>query len=120
MTQVIIYPHQNGQGGVELLIPSGELPIDEVAKKDVPAGLPYLILDQDILPDTYEFFDAWEADFSNPDGYGASYGNGTELAVVEYINGLATRVRNENTGEVSFTEYGNQLVAEGIYDNNQP
>ena len=63
----IIYP--NTLGGVALTISSGILPIEEVARKDVPAGVPYLFVTRDQLPDD-AFFDAWEADFSNPDGHG--------------------------------------------------
>jgi len=65
--QNIIY--QNNNGGVCLVIPTGNIPIEEVARKDVPAGLPYLFVIADQLPD-HDFFEAWEADFSNPEGYG--------------------------------------------------
>lgn len=67
MTDFIIYP--NGSGSVCQIIPTGELPIEEVGRKDVPAGVPYLFVTRDQLPDD-AFFDAWEADFSQPDGYG--------------------------------------------------
>jgi hypothetical protein len=42
----------------------------EVAKKDVPANVPYIIVEADTIPSDRTFRDAWEADFSNPDGYG--------------------------------------------------
>lgn len=64
----IIYP--NKSGGVALVMPTGELPIEEVAAKDVPAGVPYKIVAVDDVPADHTFFNAWEADFSNPDGYG--------------------------------------------------
>ena len=61
---------QNESGGVAVIVPTGELPIEAVAQKDVPAGIPYLIVDvADILSDR-TFRGAWEADFSTPDGYG--------------------------------------------------
>ena len=41
-----------------------------VARKDVPAGVPYKIVNSEDLPQDHTFFNAWEADFSNPDGYG--------------------------------------------------
>ena len=44
---------------------------DEIIKKSVPSGVPYLIIDSSELPADTEFRDAWQADFSNPDGYGA-------------------------------------------------
>ena len=64
----IIY--QNESGGVSVIILTGELPIEEVAQKDVPAGVPYLIVSEDDIPSDRTFRGAWEADFSNPDGYG--------------------------------------------------
>ena len=64
----IIYPQDNGN--IALVIPTGELSIEDVAQKDVPAGVPYLIVDSADVPEDHTFFGAWEADFSNPDGYG--------------------------------------------------
>ena len=67
---LIIY--KTDEGGVAVIIPAPECPllIEEIAKKDVPTGVPYLIIDSSELPADREFRDAWEADFSNPDGYG--------------------------------------------------
>jgi len=67
MEQFIIYPNENGS--VALIVPTGELAIDQVALKDVPEGKPYRFIDRNQFAD-FEFFDAWEADFSNPDGHG--------------------------------------------------
>jgi len=67
----IIYPNQE-RGGVSLIIPTGELAIEQVALKDVPAGVPFLYVMLDQLPDQ-DFFNAWEADFSTPDGYGIGH-----------------------------------------------
>jgi len=64
----ILYP--NHDGGVVVLHPTGELPIEDVCQKDVPAGMPYLLLEDDSLIADRTFRNAWEADFSNPDGYG--------------------------------------------------
>jgi hypothetical protein len=61
---------QNAEGGVSVIIPTGELPVEEVAQKDVPAGVPYLFVPTDDVPSDRTFRGAWEADFSNPDGYG--------------------------------------------------
>lgn len=71
MTQRIIYP--NPDGSISMVIPTGELPTTEVARKDVPAGVPYLFVNETDLPTDFEFFDAWEADFSSPDGYGIGH-----------------------------------------------
>jgi len=64
----IIY--QNEEGGVSVIQTTGELPIEDVCQKDVPAGAPYLIVSEDGIPSDRTFRNAWEADFSNPDGYG--------------------------------------------------
>jgi len=68
MTQPLIYPQDDGT--LALVIPTGELSIEDVAQKDVPAGVPYLIVDSADVPEDHTFFGAWEADFSNPDGHG--------------------------------------------------
>jgi hypothetical protein len=68
MKKYIIF--QNDDGRVSMIIPTGEIAIEEVARKDVPAGKPYLfVADTVVLPDD-DFFEAWEADFSTPDGHG--------------------------------------------------
>ena len=54
----ILYPTPDG--GVAIIIPSGELPIEEVAAKDVPAGLPYTIVDASEIPEDRTFRAAWE------------------------------------------------------------
>ena len=68
MNQRIIY--QNEEGGVSIVIPTGELAIEEVARKDVPAGVAYKIVDVADIPSDRTFRGAWEADFTNPDGVG--------------------------------------------------
>jgi hypothetical protein len=67
MTKIIF---QNLKGGLSIVHPSGSLSIEETAQKDVPAGTPYLIVEDDVIPSDRSFRNAWEADFSNPDGYG--------------------------------------------------
>lgn len=59
----IIYP--NSEGGISVIIPTGDLPIEDVAQKDVPAGTPYLIVEDDVIPTDRSFRNAWEADFSS-------------------------------------------------------
>jgi len=67
MTRII---YQQTDGNVAVLVPTGELPIEDVCQKDVPAGTPYLIVEDDAIPSDRSFRNAWEADFSNPDGIG--------------------------------------------------
>jgi hypothetical protein len=68
MNQRIIYPTDDG--GVAVLIPTGEIAVEEVARKDVPAGVAYKIVDVTDIPSDRTFRNAWEADFTNPDGVG--------------------------------------------------
>lgn len=59
MSHVIIF--QNDNGGVSVCIPTGELPIDAVLEKDVPAGRGARIVAAADLPNQdNDFFNAWE------------------------------------------------------------
>ena len=60
MSQVIIYPDDNG--GVSILIPAPEcgLTIEQIAAKDVPAGKPFKIIDGTEIPSDRTFRNAWE------------------------------------------------------------
>ena len=60
MTQAIIFTNDNG--GVSTCIPTGEISIDAVMTKDVPAGRGARIVDQNSLPRDNDFYDAWEMD----------------------------------------------------------
>jgi hypothetical protein len=68
MNQRIIY--SSDDGGVAIIIPTGDIEIAEVARKDVPAGVAYKIVDVADIPSDRTFRNAWEVDFTNPDGYG--------------------------------------------------
>ena len=60
----IIY--KNESGSVSILHPTDEalsfMTIDEIAKKDVPTGLPYKIVDDSEVPTDRTFRDAWTVD----------------------------------------------------------
>ena len=43
-----------------------------IAKKDVPAGVPYKIIDATDVPSDRTFREAWEADFTEFDGVGGA------------------------------------------------
>lgn len=62
--------HPTGDGGVAVLIPGKGWDIAEVARKDVPAGVPYRIVDESDIPTDRSERNQWAADFSNPDGHG--------------------------------------------------
>ena len=65
----IIYPHETG---IAVITPTGELPLEETALKDVPSGVKYKIINESDLPPDREFRNAWDFDFSeNFDGVGA-------------------------------------------------
>lgn len=64
----IIYP--NGVGGIAVVNPTGETTIEAVVSKDVPQGVPYLFVEDGAIPSDRTYREAWEADFSDPDGYG--------------------------------------------------
>ena len=58
MTKAIIYTNESG--GVSLCIPTGEIPIEQVVSKDVPA-VPSFIVEMASLPmGDNDFFNAWE------------------------------------------------------------
>jgi hypothetical protein len=53
----IIYPTETG---VAIIHPTGELSIEEVAAKDMPAGVPYRIVNDDEVPSDRTFRNAWK------------------------------------------------------------
>lgn len=63
----IIYPNETG---IAVITPTGELSLEETAKKDVPTGVKYKIIDDTDLPSDRDFRNAWEFDFSDSDGVG--------------------------------------------------
>lgn len=60
----IIYKNENG--GVSVLHPAEEalsfMTIDEIAKKDVPTGVKYKIVEDSYLPADRTYRDAWTID----------------------------------------------------------
>lgn len=70
--KVILHPSPDRPNGVcATVVADPRLTIEEAAQLIVPEGQPYLIVDRaDLPPDDGVWFEAWEADFSEPDGYG--------------------------------------------------
>jgi len=69
MNQRIIYPNETG---IAVIIPSGDLSVEETALKDVPTGVKYKIINVSDLPQERDFRGAWEFDFTTDfDGVGA-------------------------------------------------
>ena len=53
----IIYQTETG---VAIITPTGELSLEEVAAKDVPAGVPFRIVNDDEVPSDRTFRNAWK------------------------------------------------------------
>jgi len=70
MEKLIVHP--DGNGGIVVLVPSPDcgLTVEQIAQKDVPNGVPFNIIDRSQSPQDSLFRDAWEFDFSAPDGHG--------------------------------------------------
>jgi len=62
----IIYKNENG--GVSVVYPTEEalsfMTIDDIAKKDVPTGIAYAIVEDDFIPTDRTYRDAWIVDES--------------------------------------------------------
>lgn len=64
----IVYPIGDG---IAVITPLDcGLSVEQIAAKDVPAGVPYLIVDATDIPTDRTYRAAWTADFSTPDGHG--------------------------------------------------
>jgi len=59
---------QNSEGGLSVVVPTGATPVEDLCHKCIPAGTPYLIVEDDAIPVDRTFRDAWEADLSSPTG----------------------------------------------------
>jgi hypothetical protein len=70
MKSLIVFP--NSSGGVVFCYPAPDcgLSLLEIARKDVPAGVPFRLLNDSEVPSDHTFFGAFEADFTEPDGFG--------------------------------------------------
>jgi hypothetical protein len=70
MSKLIIFKSEEGRAILVIPSPNCEIPVEEIARKDVPPGLPYHIIDRSQIPTDMTFYEAWEADFTNPTGHG--------------------------------------------------
>jgi len=72
--QAIIYP--NDQGVIAVIIPAPDcgIPLFEIGRKDVPAGVAFRIIPTSAIPQDRTYREAWTADFSAPDGHGVGAG----------------------------------------------
>ena len=70
----ILYGDDDGSMSFIVPAPNCDIPINEIARKDVPPGKDFWIVEDNELPDPEdEFRDAWELDLDalgEPDGQG--------------------------------------------------
>jgi len=62
MAKKIIYKQENGTLSIITPVENDLMTIEEIAKKDVPTGLPYKIIEDTDLPSSREFRNAWTID----------------------------------------------------------
>ena len=68
MRERIVYPIGES---IAVLVPCEcGLTVTQIAQKDVPAGVPFVIVDATDIPTDRTYRTAWRCDFSQPDGYG--------------------------------------------------
>lgn len=65
MDKVIVFPNETG---IAIFIPSENINVENVVHSVVPEGLPFLFVNKSDIPQDIEFRNAWDADFSQPDG----------------------------------------------------
>lgn len=69
LMKVVVFPNETG--GISILMPvECGLSLDEIARKDVPQGRPYKIIDRSALPSDRTYRDAWTLGEFVPDGIG--------------------------------------------------
>jgi hypothetical protein len=87
MKKFIIHPNPDTPNQICLVCPAEDcnIALEEIARKDVPAGLPFKFIDEADIPREFDYFAAYEADFSKPDGYGI----GQEAWIIEQEAKLA-------------------------------
>jgi len=80
MTKRILYTQTNGVVAIVIPVPGCELTIEEMALKDVPAGVPYEIVDIAEIPSDRSFRNAWEHDTSEaPEKIKVNFGKAQEI-----------------------------------------
>jgi len=62
MAKKIIYKQENGTLSIITPIENDLMTIEQIAKKDVPTGKPYKIVDVSEIPSDREFRNAWTID----------------------------------------------------------
>lgn len=55
---------------LHIIVPNSNIDLNTLAKKYVPKNTAYKIIPINEIPSDRAFRDAWQYDFSDPDGYG--------------------------------------------------
>lgn len=102
MTKNIIY--KNADGTIAIITPflGCGLTVEEIAAKDVPAGLPFKIIDVSDIPADHANWFVGSADLT--DGEGADYGVGSRNVVIGYeADGTPVTVYRPDPHEHEYT-----------------
>lgn len=110
----IIYPlydENNQVEGVAVMAPSLNcgLTVEQIAQKDVDFGVPYKIVEDDVIPTDRTFRDAWTVNVEDlTDGTGADFGCGSDNLPPDdfYIIETEEGMFNLETGELIVDEEG--------------
>jgi hypothetical protein len=79
----IIYTNDNGSVSVIVPSPDCGLTVEQIARKDVPFGKPFKIVDASEIPSDRTQRNAWAVDSADlTDGVGADYGVGSNKPFV--------------------------------------
>ena len=70
MEKRIVFENENGGVSIIVPAPSAGLTIQQIAKKDVPAGKEYWIVDVADIPTDRTFRNAWELDSTMGNAHG--------------------------------------------------
>lgn len=90
--KTIIFKNKDNSVGTR--VPTNEVlkfaTIEQIAEKDVPAGLPYWIVDTSSIPTDRTFRSAWEIDESlgSPNGFGGATNEFDAELLKAYYGGL--------------------------------
>jgi hypothetical protein len=70
MSKLVFFANETG--GVAMCRPDlKEISAYQCGRKIAPKGQPFVIVNEEDVPfDNINYFDAWEVDLSNPDGFG--------------------------------------------------
>lgn len=85
---------KNKDNSIGIITPSEEAlsfaTVMQVAEKDVPAGLPYWVVEDSVIPENRTFRNAWEIDenFGKPTGFGGESNEFDEELLKAYYGEL--------------------------------